>query len=156
MSTVILPLFHFKVAQCGIYSQTTAFRRLLWSAAPPPLSRKASNLKWLEYRCQAICIYVHNTRSGNSCQCSLCTSANFYAGGKTSPNKVSTLIIAHTFYTFSWWAGFNLSAAFFATPINLFSQSRVVVVFSCISFCRARCVHYVCHQTAERNLSGCH
>lgn len=53
MSTVILPLFHFKVAQCGIYSKTTAFRR---NAAPPPLSGKALNFKWLEDRCQAICI----------------------------------------------------------------------------------------------------
>lgn len=62
MSTVILPLFHFKVAQCGIYSQTTAFGRLLRSAASPPLSRKASNFKWLEYRCQAICICAQHQK----------------------------------------------------------------------------------------------
>lgn len=116
MSTVILPLFHFKVAQCGIYSQTKAFPRLLRIAAPPPLSRKASNFKWVEYRCQAICICAQHQKhlKVETLDGVLWAQAlTFMLKGKLAQNKVSTLIIARTLYTFSWWAGFNLSTTFF-------------------------------------------
>lgn len=90
MSTVILPLFHFKVAQCGIYSQMAAFRRLLRSAALPPLSRKASNFKWLEYRCQAICICAQHQKhlKVETLDGVLCTQAQtFMLKGKLAQTK---------------------------------------------------------------------
>lgn len=157
MSTVILPLFHFKVAQCGIYSQTTAFRRLLGSAARPPLSRKASNFKWLEYRCQAICICAQHQKHLKVETLDGVLSAQaltFMLKGKLAQTK-SPHSLPHIHYIH-----FHDEPAFTFRLLFLWHSSfgfqMMQRVFFFISFCRARCVLHVCHKTAERNLSGCH
>lgn len=61
MSAVILPGFHFKVAQWGIYSKTMTFITLLWkNCIQSLLSRKTQVLSdWSKGRKQFA--YLHNT-----------------------------------------------------------------------------------------------
>lgn len=93
--------------------------------------------------------YVHNTRRTWKWKLLMVT---FMLKGKLAQTK-SPRSLSHIHYihfhdepTLTFWLLF-----FFDTHHLSFT---VTSVFMC--FCRARCVLYVCHKTAERNLSGCH
>lgn len=149
MSTVILPLFHFKVAQCGIYSKTTAFRRLLQSGVPPPLSRKALNFKWLEYRCQAICISAQHQKhlKVETLDGVLCAQAlTFPLKGKL-PQTNSPHSLSHIHYI-------HFHVAPTLTFPLLSDTHRLIFTVKSFSFCRARCVLCVCHKQQKETCLG--